>query len=98
MNLGLYIFHFAWTQAVKSPSLPLQGGGVYELLAGWGKIWWFVKKKREYKWEELENGKKEELFTVPREKISFLEMGVVAKISYFGKIFTPVCDIYIINA
>ena len=36
------------------------------------------------KWE-----KKEEIFTVPRGKISFLEIGGGAKISYFGQIFTP---------
>ena len=39
--------------------------------------------------EKVENGKKEEIFTVPREKTSFLDMGGGAKISYFGQIFTP---------
>ena len=41
---GVYIFHFA-----KNMSYWLVGE----------KIWWFVTKKREYKGEEVEKGKKE---------------------------------------
>ena len=59
----------------KQNILPKEPPGVhildfegYDLLSGWEKIWWFAKKKRKYKGEELENGEKEEIFTVPMVK------------------------------
>ena len=49
-----------------------------------------LRKSAKTRWERWKNGEKEDIFTGPRGKISFLETGGGAKISNFEKIFHPV--------
>ena len=78
--MNIYIFK-------EPPGVHIFDFEKYDLLTGWGKIWRFAKKKREYKGEEMEN---EEIFTVPMGKnIIFFKWGGGAKISYFGQIIAP---------
>ena len=60
-------------------------------VVGWlgGKNDDVLRKSANIRGKRWENGKKEEIFTAPRGKISFLEMEEGPNISYFGQIFTP---------